>query len=161
MRHLDSARRTMWIQRVCGPGVSFWFKGDPPFYSYTSHMFFVLGKVDKEHFLMVNATSQVSPRLHHLSQKVRRFELTAQDVSVKLSRGSHSFISKDTVIDCSEPFQLNADDLIHGEEFALFDDPPSPQFFAPLLKAWAASPFTSVAHLETVRLQWFKHGITF
>lgn len=142
-------------------GASLWFKGDPPFYSETRHMFFVLGKTDNDRFLMVNATSQVSTRLHHLGRRVRPFELVAKDVSVQLSRGSHSFITKDTLIDCSEPFQLSAEELISGDEFALFDTPPLPQFFVPLLEAWAASPFTPKAHLDKVRPQWSSHGIVF
>lgn len=124
-------------------------------------MFFVLGQIDGDRFLMVNATSQVSTRLHHLGLKVRRFGLTAQDVSVQLPEGSHSFITKNTLIDCSEPFQLSTKDLIRGEEFALFDNPPPLHFFAPLLKAWAASPFTATAHLKAVRTQWSSHGISF
>lgn len=126
-------------------------------------MFFVLGKTDEGRFLMINATSKVSKRLDHLGQKVRPYGLTAEDVSVHLPQGSHSFITKDTVIDCSEPFLLSTDDLINGEEFALFDedDVPSAQFFAPLLEAWAASPFTSEAYLSMVRPQWSRHGFTF
>lgn len=124
-------------------------------------MFFVLGKPDEDNFLMVNATSNVSSCVHHLGVKVRRFGLTAQDVSVQLSQGTRHFITKDTVIDCSDPFLLSTDQLINGEEFALFDDPPTSQFFEPLLKAWAASPFALEAQLNHVRPQWSPHGISF
>lgn len=124
-------------------------------------MFFVLGKPDNDHFLMVNATSQVPARLHHLEQKVGRFGLTAQDVSVHLPCGSHGFITKDTLIDCSNPFLLSTEDLIKGDEFALFDVLPSPQFFGPLLNAWAASPFALEAHLNQVRPQWSAYEIIF
>ncbi|MBZ8177472.1 hypothetical protein GSS88_06640 [Corynebacterium sp. 3HC-13] len=121
----------------------------------------MLGKPDDDHFLMVNATSKVEVRLHHLGKTVDRFGLTAQDVSVHLQPGSHSFITKDTLIDCSKPFRLSTEDLIKAEVFALFDDPPSLEFFVPLLKAWAASPWAERAHLEKVRLRWSERGTTF
>lgn len=161
MRSLDVDQRSVWIRHSCVAGASFWFKGDPPFYSQTKHMFFVLGKPDDNHFLMVNATSQVSSRLHHLGRKLRSVGVTAQDVSVHLPRGSYSFITKDTLIDCSDPFLMSVEDLINGDELALFDAPPSPQFFAPLLNAWAASPLALTPHLNQVRPQWSAHGITF
>ena len=161
MYFLNAGQRPLWIQYSCVAGTSLWFKGNPPFCSETRHMFFVLGKSDDDCFLMVNASSQVSSRLHHLGRKVGPFGLTAQKVSVHLPRGSYNFITRDTVIDCSDPFRLSAEDLINGDEFALFDAPPPPQFFEPLLKAWAASPFAFDAHLNQVRPQWTAHGITF
>ncbi|KAB1503020.1 hypothetical protein F7230_05590 [Corynebacterium sp. 320] len=161
MAFLNGAPRALWIQHSCIAGASLWFRGNPPFNSETRHMFFVLGRLNNDDVVMVNATSQVSKRLHHLGERIRRFNLTAQDVSVRLTPGTHNFIKKDTVIDCSMPFLLNPKDLMEGDEFALFDEPPAPPFFEPLLKAWAASPFTRPAHLEQVRPQWVEHGIIF
>ncbi|EPD68523.1 hypothetical protein HMPREF1219_01704 [Corynebacterium pyruviciproducens ATCC BAA-1742] len=153
--------RELWIRHACVAGASLWFKGNPPFSSDKRHMFFVLGTLGTDKIVLVNATSQVHKRLHNLDATLRMFGVAATDVTVRLPAGSHPFITKDTVIDCSRPFILTRHDLAAGEDFSLLSNPPSEEFFVPLLHAWAASPFAQPAYLEEIRGQWARRGIVF
>lgn len=123
-------------------------------------MFFVLGEIAPDQFLMVNATSQVEKGLSQLRRRMQRFGCTAESVSVQFRPGEHPFISKDTLVDCSAPWRLSVEQLMNGVEFRLLAEPPNAFFFEAILRAWAASPRTLPAHLNAVREQWAPLGIT-
>ncbi|PRQ11012.1 hypothetical protein C1Y63_08430 [Corynebacterium sp. 13CS0277] len=124
-------------------------------------MFFVLGKPDPEHFLLVNATSRVEKARDQLDRIFKPFDCSASDVSVTLEAKSHPFLTKKTLIDCSQPHRLSLEELINGAHFELLENAPDLEFFIPLLTAWAASPLTNEADLTSLRPQWKEHGILF
>ena len=159
MNNLVNVGRNTWIDHACGAGSSLWFRGDPPFASEKSHMFFVLGKANDDVFVMVNATSQVKSSLQHLEYACKPFGCSADEVSVLLNSGSYPFITKDTLISCRDPHMVTREDLKNGREFDLLGSPPEFSFFVPLLQAWQRSPWLQPEVFENVRQQWAKLGV--
>lgn len=124
-------------------------------------MFFVLGTLSDGRFLMVNATSKMEKNLFHLTREVTMFGLTGEDVSVCLGPGEYPFIQKHTIINCLELHSLSAKQILAGDEFELFSEPPGTEFFVPLLEAWSNSPRTAPRVVADVRRQWEPLGVTF